>query len=196
MNEQMIFRIDDIEVKPLTRSNWMDFERLFGPRGAYAGCWCMWWRLTRMEFERGQGETNRQAMQAIVQSGRIPGLLAYSDGEPCGWCSVAPRTDFAGLERSRTLKRIDDREVWSIVCFFIDKHFRGRNLGLKMIRGAIEYVRSQGGKTIEAYPAVIKSPDAPPETTFMGIPRIFEKAGFRVVHQPSASRLIMRYEVE
>ena len=25
---------------------------LFGPRGAYGGGWCMWWRLTRKVFEQ------------------------------------------------------------------------------------------------------------------------------------------------
>src|ERR1700732_3862279 len=35
----------DLSVYPLTPDHWDDFEVLFGPRGACAGCWCMWWRL-------------------------------------------------------------------------------------------------------------------------------------------------------
>ncbi len=64
-----------MEFKPLTPNNWDDFEDLMGPRGAYGGCWCMWWRLTRKVFEQQQGEGNRRAMQAIVASGRVPGIL-------------------------------------------------------------------------------------------------------------------------
>ena len=115
----MMYKIEDIIIKPLTLSNWDDFEVLFGPKGAYAGCWCMWWRLSRKEFEKGQGEINKKAMKSIVQSGQIPGLIAYHEGEPCGWCSVAPREHYGSLERSRVLKRIDDQKVWSLVCFFI-----------------------------------------------------------------------------
>lgn len=191
----MLIKIDDIIIKPLTPSSWDDFEDLFGPRGAYGGCWCMWWRLSRKEFEKGQGDTNRKAMKAIVHSGKIPGLLAYCGGKPCGWCSVAPREDFGSLERSRVLRRIDDRNVWSLVCFFINKNYRGRNLGLKLIRGAIEFAASQGGEIIEAYPGILKTKKAPPVSSYMGIPKIFKEAGFEEVHRPSKSKVIMRYYI-
>jgi hypothetical protein len=58
-----------LEIAPLTPSTWEDFEALFGHRGAYGGCWCMWWRISRGEFERQHGEGNRRAMKAL--------------GEPC-----------------------------------------------------------------------------------------------------------------
>lgn len=104
-----------LEFHPLTRERWSDFEELFGERGAYGGCWCMWWRLTRREFEQQQGEGNRQAMKAIVESVQVPGILAYAAGEPVGWCSVAPREHYGSLNRSPVLKRLDDTPVWSIV---------------------------------------------------------------------------------
>ncbi|MEJ2053574.1 MAG: hypothetical protein P8X42_06605, partial [Calditrichaceae bacterium] len=117
-----IIKVDDLIVKPLVSSNWPDFEELFGPRGAYGGCWCMWWRLSRKEFEAGQGQKNHDAMKHLVDVGKITGLLAYKDDKPCGWCSVAPRNEFSSLERSRVLKRVDDEPVWSLVCFFIEKN--------------------------------------------------------------------------
>ena len=73
------------------------YEKLFGPRGACAGCWCMWARLPRAEYVRGLGETNRRAFRALVKSGTRPGLIAYVDREPAGWCAVAPRPDFRRL---------------------------------------------------------------------------------------------------
>ena len=81
----------NLEFHPLTPQRWSDFETLFGERGACGGCWCMLWRLTRKEFERQKGEANRRAMQAIVESGEKPGLLAYSGKQAVAWCSVAPR---------------------------------------------------------------------------------------------------------
>lgn len=192
----MEFKIENIVVKPLVPELWDDFEKLFGAKGAYGGCWCMWWRISRKELEQNQNEGNRLAMKSIVESGTVPGLLAYIDDQPCGWCSVAPREDFASLERSRILKRVDDKEVWSLVCFFIDRNFRGQNLGLKLISGAIEYVKSKSGKIIEAYPSIIRSEKAAPVTTYMGFQKIYEKAGFSVVHQPSKAKLIMRYYID
>ena len=68
-----------LEFHPVTPERWSDLETLFGEKGACGGCWCMLWRLTRKEFEAQKGEGNRRAMQRIVNSGEIPGLLAYSD---------------------------------------------------------------------------------------------------------------------
>jgi hypothetical protein len=191
----MQFKIQDTIIKPLTPENWNDFETLFGPKGAYGGCWCMWWRIPRREFEEGQGQKNHDAMKAIVDSGTVAGLIAYKDGVPCGWCSVAPREHFATIERSRGLARIDDQPVWSLVCFFIDKNFRGSALNEILVLGAIEYVKSQGGKIIEAYPANIHKKNMSPVSTFTGIPNILKRAGFREISRPSKSKIFMRYYI-
>jgi GNAT superfamily N-acetyltransferase len=178
---------------PLTPSRWNDFEALFGKRGAYGGCWCMWWRTSRREFEERQGNGNRDAMKNIVETGEIPGLLFYSDGKPIAWCSIAPRESYASLNRSRILKKLDDVHVWSLVCFFVDKAYRNQGLSQEILRGAIAYVRDQGGKVIEAYPTIPREGQLPPVSSFMGLPSMFEKAGFVEVARPSKSRVIMRY---
>jgi hypothetical protein len=108
-----------IEIKPLTAGRWDDVARLFGKRGACGGCWCMTPRLTRKEFERRKGASNRRAFRRIVMGGREPGVLAYRGGEPIGWCAVEPRENYSSLSRSRILKPVDDRPVWSIVCLFV-----------------------------------------------------------------------------
>ncbi len=101
---------------PLTPERWADFERLFGENGADDGCWCMWWRITRAQFERDKGDANKEAMRGIVSSGDAPGILAYDGKQAVGWCAVAPREVYGSLNRSRTLKPVDDRPVWSITC--------------------------------------------------------------------------------
>ncbi len=86
------------QVLPVTLDRWADLEALFGPRGACGGCWCMYWRQTRSEYERFKGEGNRLSLQALVKSGEIPGLIAYAQSSteaaphlPVGWISVGPR---------------------------------------------------------------------------------------------------------
>lgn len=183
------------EFHPLTKDRWFDFVTLFGKRGAYGGCWCMWWRETRTEFDRNQGDGNRDRMKKIVSSGMVPGILAYVDGQPAGWCSVAPRQDYSSLNRSRILKPIDDEPVWSIVCFFVGKPFRGQSLSEMLISAAIKFVADNGGSILEAYPTMPRGRRLPTISTFMGFPSVFEKVGFVQVAWPSDARAIMRYYI-
>jgi hypothetical protein len=185
-----------LEFLPLTQKRWADFEELFGPRGAYGGCWCMWWRLTRREFEANQGQDNREAMRSLVEAGEVPGILAYSDREAVAWCSVAPREHFGSLNRSPVLKRLDDTPVWSIVCFFVKKSHRHQRLIHSLIEAAIAYVRSQGGQVVEAYPTIPKSDRVPHVSSYMGLPTMFEATGFVECARPSKSKVIMRYYIE
>jgi len=34
-----------LSYQALTIESWVQFEKLFGDKGACGGCWCMWWRL-------------------------------------------------------------------------------------------------------------------------------------------------------
>jgi len=185
----------ELEVLPVTRERFSDLERLFGPRGACGGCWCMWWRLTAREFDAMKGEENRAALAALVDRGEVPGLLAYSGSEPVGWCSVAPRETFPRLERSRLLRRVDDERVWSIVCFYVARAERGRGVMTALVRGAIDYVESQGGRIVEAYPVVPKKERAPAVFLFPGTPGPFLAAGFREVARRSENRPMLRYVI-
>src|SRR5262245_12575909 len=125
-----------LEFHPLTPDRWQDFETLFGERGACGGCWCMWPRLRSSQFQKQKGEPNKRAMKAIVNAGETPGILAYLDGLPVAWCSLAPRTSFPRLETSRVLKPVDDKPVWSITCFFIAKEHRRQGLSVRLLKAA------------------------------------------------------------
>ena len=156
----------------------------------------MWWRISRSEFEKQKGEGNRRAMKKIVQSGEIPGIIVYKDAEPIGWCSVAPREKFHSLNRSPVLKKIDETQVWSIVCFFIAKKYRNKGMMLILINAAIDYVRRKGGKVIEAYPTDPRGKHLAPVSSFMGLPSVYRQAGFKECAQPSKSKVIMRFQIK
>jgi GNAT superfamily N-acetyltransferase len=183
------------EFHPLTPKRWGGFEKLFGKRGAAGGCWCMWWRLTAKEFDAHKGEGNRRAMKAIVRSGRIPGILAYHEGEAVGWCSVAPREEFPRLERSRILKPVDDEPVWSVVCFFVAKSHRRAGVGLRLLRAAAEHVAAAGGKILEGYPVEPKKGSSPDIFAYHGLAAMFLSAGFKEVARRSDTRPIMRKRI-
>lgn len=180
---------------PLTPERWDDFEELFGPRGACAGCWCMWWRLRRSEFERQKGDGNKAAMKEIVRSGEIPGLLAYADGRPIAWCSVAPRKAFPALERSRVLERVDEKPVWSVVCLFVARPFRRRGLTTRLLEAAVRHVRKHGGKILEGYPVEPREGKMPDAFAWTGLASAFRRAGFEECARRSPTRPIMRRTV-
>jgi len=177
---------------PLTQERWADFEQLFGERGATGGCWCMWWRIKRSDFEQQKGEGNKQAMKAIVESGEVPGILAYAAGQPIGWCAVSPREKYPVLNRSRILKPVDDTPVWSISCFFIDKNYRNQGITAKLLQAAVEYVKQQGGKVVEGYPGEPKKEQMPTVFAWTGFASTFEKAGFVECARRSETRPILR----
>lgn len=180
---------------PLTPKHWTDFEALFGPKGACGGCWCMWWRLANKDFEARKGEGNRQAMKALVETGTVPGILAYLDGTPVGWCSMAPREVFPRLGRSRILKPVDDQPVWSAVCLFVAKGYRRQGVSVGLLKAAVDYVRDRDGRIVEGYAVEPKKGRMPDTFAYHGLAAAYRAAGFMEVARRSQTRPIMRYVI-
>ena len=153
----------------------------------------MWWRLPRSEFTRNCGEGNKMAFKRIVDSGNIPGILAYVGGQPVGWCSIAPRVSFPKLKRSRILKRVDDKPVWSVVCFLIAKSFRQKGVSVELLKAAVNYAAKEGAEIVEGYPVEPKKGRTPNGFAYTGLVSAFRKVGFVEVVRRSVTRPIMRY---
>jgi len=185
----------ELTFSPVTPERWADFETLFGPKGACGGCWCMWWRLPRKEFDAGRGDGNRDAMRRLVESGEIPGLLAYHARKPIGWCSVGPRAGFPRLDRTKALARLDDLPVWSIVCFYVARRYRRRGVTKALVGAAVEYARARGAEVVEAYPVSPRNSATPDTAAYTGLPGSFAAAGFREVARRSETRPIVRLDL-
>ncbi len=185
-----------IDCHPLTASRFHDLERLFGPHGAQGGCWCMWWRQTAREFEANKGESNRAALKAIVEAGEEPGLIGYLNGEPIGWCALAPRQAYSRLARSRTLKPVDDQPVWSITCFYVARVHRRQGVSVALLQAAIDFVGSSGGRILEGYPIIPNRERYPDAFAYPGLVSTFEAAGFHEAARPSSTRAIMRFDID
>jgi len=183
-----------IATYPLTADRWPDVEKLFGAKGALGGCWCMWWHQTGKEYETAKGEANRRAFAAEVENGPPPGLLAYVDGEPAGWCRIGPREGFARLRRSRSLKPVDGRPVWSVVCFFVAKAARGRGVTDALLRAAKEYAVSQGAELVESYPRDPKPGPWAAAEAYRGRSALYERCGFVEVLRPEGQAKVMRWQ--
>lgn len=185
---------DKVTFSPVTPERWPDFETLFGERGACEGCWCMFWRRpSHKEYKDNRGDSNKAAMKSIIEAGDIPGILAYVNDVPAGWCAVAPRSAYPALARSRVLKPVDEQDVWSITCLFIDKTFRKRGLSTGLLRAACDFAASRGASLVEGYP-VEPDPDKKYADAFVwtGLASSFLMAGFYEVARRSLTRPIMR----
>jgi GNAT superfamily N-acetyltransferase len=184
-----------LRFRALTAERWHDLETLFGERGACGGCWCMWWRLPRSEFQKGRGTGNKRALKKITDAGEVSGLIAYVGKQPVAWCALAPRHRYPRFERSRVLKPVDQEPVWSITCFFVAKPFRGRGIIGRLLAAAVAYARKQGARILEGYPIELSEGRLPDPFVYTGLASTFRKAGFVEVLRRSKTRPIMRYTI-
>lgn len=177
-------------VVPATPDRWPDVTTLLGGDGD-RGCWCQYWRLSSSDYShRGPGAGPR-LMRARLEEAPAPGMLAYVDGEPAGWCGIGPRAEMERLARSRTIPKVDDRPVWSIVCFLVRVGFRRRGVARALLDGVIDYARAQGVAGLEAYPIDAEGRRVDVAFAYVGTTSMFEAAGFRRVVE-TASRSARR----
>jgi GNAT superfamily N-acetyltransferase len=153
----------------------------------------MSWRQSRADYDRNKGARNKRAMRQLVRKKEQLGIIAYANGTPVGWCAIAPREDYMRLESARVLKRIDDKPVWSIPCFFIAKDFRKKGISVELLKGVIAYCKKKGIKIVEAYPIIPYSTSMPAAFAWTGILSSFMKAGFTEEKRWSKARPIVRY---
>ena len=155
----------------------------------------MFWKLRGKSFEESKGYTARQMHKSIIDSGTVTGLLAYMDGEVVGWVAVEPRSAYEKLAHSRALKPVDDKEVWSVTCFYVAKKYRKQGIAIGLLKGAVDYVKRQGGKIVEGYP-VDAQRDMPAPFIYTGTASAFQQAGFKEVARNTPTRPIFRFVIQ
>jgi GNAT superfamily N-acetyltransferase len=188
MNEKIKFEV-------LSSSNWPQFEELMGEKGGCGGCWCMVFRLPAKEFEVNKFAGNKRRLKDIVDAGRPTGLLAIIDKQPVGWIAFAPREDYIKIENSRSLKRIDEKPVWSITCFFIKREFRKQGFSAKLIAGVVGYARKKKIRTLEAYPVIPYADKVSAPFLWTGVLSAFLENDFTIVQMNGKSKAMVRLEV-
>ncbi|HET9746350.1 MAG TPA: GNAT family N-acetyltransferase [Chitinophagaceae bacterium] len=184
-----------LKLEPLTASNWKAFETLMGEKGGCGNCWCMYFRLPYKTFQENKPDGNKKMMKQLVSKGLPQGLIASLNTEPVGWIALAPREDYMRVENSRVFRRIDDKPIWSITCFFIKKEFRRQGLSKELIKGAVDFAKKKKIKTLEAYPAIPYAEKVPHPFLWVGVLSSFINNGFRIVRQHSKSRAMVRIDL-
>jgi len=189
--------LSQLTIEPVTKKNWNKFVKLFGEKGACGNCWCMYYRLSKADFTEGKvDEGNKRAIKEIIWDDNPVGLIGLLEGQAIAWCAFAPREDFIKLEKSRVHKPIDNKDVWSIPCFFIDKNYRRSGVSVQLLKGAIKYAKENDIKIIEAYPTIPTQDIIPDSFAWIGLFKSFEWAGFKIVDKTSKNRPMVRYYIE
>ena len=179
---------------PLSDRTWGDLETLAGRSGSTVlrSCWCMFYRTTGdFGLTLVAGPEHRQWLREVVDDAVSPGLVGYLDGAPAGWISLGPRADYPRLDGSRNTRPLDATPVWSVVCSFVGKEFRGHGVQRRLLGAAVDFARDHGVRTLEAYP-VDKPARSDNGAMWWGSRSLYERAGFREVERRSATRVVMR----
>jgi GNAT superfamily N-acetyltransferase len=185
-----------VQIEPLTSVRWRDLVALFARPGLSVArtCYCMFYRRSG-EHSRPPGmthaESNKRALKALIDRGVVPGLIGYENGRPVGWISLGPREDYARLKRSQVMKPVDDKPVWSIICFVVDPEARHRGVAEAMLKGALAWARAQGVTLLEAYPCD-KAGKPKDDSMWFGAKSMFDRAGFVEVARRKPTRPVVR----
>jgi GNAT superfamily N-acetyltransferase len=184
--------MSDLVFHPLTPDRMADLASLFGQGGDPKWCWCSFFRVRNADFANATAETNRHVLEGAVDAtaadGRAPGLIAYRDDEPIGWVSVGPRDDYERLKHSKVLAPLDERPVWSIVCFVVSRRARRQGVARALLEAAVDYARQHGATLLEAYPVETEGARVPAAHAYKGTLSMFERAGFTVAERRQANR--------
>jgi GNAT superfamily N-acetyltransferase len=180
----------DLAILPLTPERLDDLAELFAEPGDPRWCWCASYRVRRA-IGRVPPSENRAVLTEAAERGPAPGLIAYRDDRAIGWVSLGPREDYPRLAYEKVLRPVDDRPVWSIVCFVIARRERGRGLGGVLLDAAIEHARTNGATTLEAYPVDTGGAHIPPPQAYKGTLAMFQRAGFVEVARRRASAKVI-----
>jgi ribosomal protein S18 acetylase RimI-like enzyme len=188
-----------LAIRPLTPGRWRDLQRLFEAKGCSIprGCWCMYYRESGRQVVPPRStlaEVRRKRLQALCEQGPPPGLLAYAGREAVGWVTLGPREQFLKLAKSVVMKPVDDKPVWSIVCFVVRPDYRHRGVATALLRGAMDYAAKRGATLLEAY-AVDKKDPSHDDWLWHGAKSMYDKAGFVEVARRRPQRPVMRREV-
>lgn len=190
--------VTGIVVVPATPDRWDDVVTILAGNGD-KGCWCQAPRGRAVGYGKAEPGVRREALRDQLEEEPPAGMLAYVDGEVAGWCGFGPRPRLPRLEHSRTIPKIDDLPVWSILCFNIRVGYRRKGVASALLAGVVDYARRSGAPGLEAYPIDPEGGRVDVGFGYVGLTPWFEKLGFRRVVETAARsdrrpRILMRLE--
>jgi GNAT superfamily N-acetyltransferase len=188
-----------LRIEKVTSALVDDAAKLFGTDKVTDDCWCMWFIIPVKDFHAAGSEGNRASFCELVARDDLPpGLLAYRDDEPVGWCAVGPRSRYVRALKTPTYREsaADGKpDVWLVPCFFIRKDARGEGVSRALLEVAVNHARENGAAAIEGFPYSGTKRRSGGDTQ-VGYEGLFASCGFEITHTASPSRVVMRRELK
>lgn len=122
-----------------------DVEVLFSQSRVLSGCWCMWPYSSRGGFEPS-GEHHVE-MQRRVSEGQCPGVLAWLNDSPVGWCALGPTAQYP---RYRSIEF--EASSWAVACIYVAPAGRGRGVTKALLDRAAEAAAAAGATILYGPP--------------------------------------------
>jgi GNAT superfamily N-acetyltransferase len=190
---------EQLTIVPANQATWEDLRAVFGTTGDTARCSCQRFRMLPKESWASEGpeelaaRLRDQTACGNRKARATSGLVAYLDGDPVGWCAVAPRADHPRLLRDYRvpwLGRNEDKAdttVWAVTCFVTRAGYRRRGVSRALARATVAFARERGARAVEGYPDFVDGGS-------VGTLAMFAEAGFAEVSRPGNRRAVMRID--
>ncbi|MET3902557.1 GNAT family N-acetyltransferase [Paenarthrobacter sp. 4246] len=179
-------------------ASWAAVEELFGTKGEPSRCWCRWFALAGKEWDTTSPDDRKEMLKSAFSTGPAPGVMAFRDGNPVGWCAVEPRTNYLRLKRSPVLRAepstaADHTSIWAISCFVVAPRHRRTGVASALLNAALEHAFNNGAEVVEAYPVDTGlRTKATSAELYHGTLSLFRAAGFSLVSESVPGRPVVR----
>jgi ribosomal protein S18 acetylase RimI-like enzyme len=183
------------QIRELGKKTWPDFARILEKHnGVWGGCWCIAFHFRRPDLPK-TAEANRAEKERLVRAGKAHAALVYDGPDVVGWCQFGSPVELAARMTAYGRLKLDPPD-WRIPCFFVDRDHRGEGIARAALKGALDFIASKGGGTVDGYPTS-NSRVKPTSSSFLwgGTVSMFAGAGFRTVGQLGPSKRLMRKTV-
>lgn len=190
---------EQLTIVPANEASWEDLQAIFSASGDTARCSCQRFRMLPKESWASEGpeelaaRLRDQTACGNRKARATTGLVAYLDGEPVGWCAVAPRVDHPRLLRDYRvpwLGRNEDKtdtSVWAVTCFVTRAGYRRRGISRALAGATTGFARERGARAVEGYPDFVDGGS-------VGTLAMFADAGFAEVSRPGQRRAVLRID--
>jgi GNAT superfamily N-acetyltransferase len=178
-----------IVVEALSEQNFPQLRALFD--AASSGCFCRYWHFGGTKNEwldrcANRPEENASELESALRArdAEACGLVALEGGAAVGWMKLVPRArvpKLRALPVYRNLDLGDEATTFSIGCMLVHPDTRGRGVARALVEAAPAFARKWGARAVEAYPRRSTAP-LHPEEAWQGPERVFQEAGFELVH--------------
>ncbi|WGM18828.1 GNAT family N-acetyltransferase [Paenarthrobacter sp. OM7] len=179
-------------------ASWAAVEELFGTKGEPSRCWCRWFVLAGKDWDTTSPDDRKEMLKSAFSNEPAPGVMAFRNGDPVGWCAVEPRATYRRLKRSPVLRAVpsattDDTALWAISCFVVAPRHRRTGVSAALLAAAVSHAFTHGAEVVEGYPVDTGlRTKATSAELYHGTLSLFLAAGFGPVSESVPGRPVVR----